>query len=77
MRPRARRAPRVSILVITHGGVLDKLYRFVTDLPLFAPREFGIPNCGIKRVEVTPADWQIRAWAEVAHLESALDDLPE
>jgi probable phosphoglycerate mutase len=66
-----------SILVFTHGGVLDKLYRFITGLPLSAARNFGIPNAGLKRIEVTPAGWQIRSWADVTHLERALDDLPE
>ena len=66
-----------SILVFTHGGVLDKLYRFITGLPLSAPRNFGIPNAGLNRIEVTPSGWQIRSWADVAHLERALDDLPE
>jgi 2,3-bisphosphoglycerate-dependent phosphoglycerate mutase len=66
-----------SILVFTHGGVLDKLYRFITGLPLSAQRDFGIPNAGLNRIEVTLAGWQIRAWADVAHLDRALDDLPE
>ncbi|HUN67566.1 MAG TPA: histidine phosphatase family protein [Burkholderiales bacterium] len=66
-----------SILVFTHGGVLDKLYRFITGLPLSAPRDFGIPNAGLNRIEVTAAGWQIRTWADVAHLDGALDDLPE
>jgi probable phosphoglycerate mutase len=66
-----------SILVFTHGGVLDKLYRFVTGLPLSAEREFGIPNAGLNRIELTPTGWQIRSWADVAHLDGALDDLPE
>jgi probable phosphoglycerate mutase len=66
-----------NILVFTHGGVLDKLYRFITGLPITAPREFGIPNAGLNRIELTLAGWQIRAWAETAHLERALDDLPE
>jgi probable phosphoglycerate mutase len=66
-----------SILVFTHGGVLDKLYRFITGLPLTAQRDFGIPNAGLNRIELAPAGWQIRSWADVAHLEGALDDLPE
>jgi probable phosphoglycerate mutase len=66
-----------SILVFTHGGVLDKLYRFVTGLPLSAEREFGIPNAGLNRIELTPAGWQLRTWADIAHLEGALDDLRE
>ena len=66
-----------SILVFTHGGVLDKLYRHITGLPLSAPRDFGIPNAGLNRIELTPGGWQIRSWADVAHLGRALDDLPE
>ncbi len=46
-----------SILVFTHGGVLDYLYRFITGLSLSAERDFGIPNAGLNRVEahVAPA----------------------
>ena len=57
--------------------MLDKLYRHITGLPLSAPRDFGIPNAGLNRIELTPGGWQIRAWADVAHLGRALDDLPE
>jgi len=69
--------PGKNILVFTHGGVLDKLYRHITGLPLSAARDFGIPNAGLNRIEVTPAGWRINSWAEVAHLQGALDDLPE
>ncbi len=65
-----------SVLVFTHGGVLDMLYRHITGLPLSAERDFGIPNAGLNRIEVTPAGWQIRAWADTGHLDGALDDLP-
>ena len=73
----ANRHENQSILVFTHGGVLDKLYRFITGLPLSASRDFGIPNAGLNRIEVTPDGWRILAWADTAHLDSALDDLPE
>lgn len=66
-----------NVLVVTHGGVLDKLYRFVTGLPQSAPREFGIPNCGINRLEAAAQGWRLLSWADVSHLEGALDDLPE
>ncbi|MCX7962042.1 MAG: histidine phosphatase family protein [Burkholderiales bacterium] len=64
-----------SVLVFTHGGVLDKVYRFVTGMAITAPRDFAIPNCGINRLAADP--WRILVWADVSHLESALDDLPE
>jgi probable phosphoglycerate mutase len=66
-----------SILVFTHGGILDKLYRHITGLSLSAPRDFGIPNAGLNRIEWVADRWHIRVWADVAHLEGALDDLPE
>ena len=65
------------VAVFTHGGILDKLYRYVTGLALSAPREFGIPNCGINRLEADAAGWRILVWADDSHLEGALDDLPE
>lgn len=73
----ARENTGSNVLVVTHGGVLDKLYRFVTGLPLSAPREFAIPNCGINRVETGAQGWRVLSWADVSHLEGALDDLPE
>jgi probable phosphoglycerate mutase len=73
----ASRHPGQDVLVVTHGGVLDKLYRFVTGLPLSAPRDFGIPNCGINRVATGPGGWRLLSWADVSHLQGALDDLPE
>ena len=63
------------VLVFTHGGVLDMLYRHITGLDLSAERDFGIPNAGLNRIELSPSGWQIRSWADTAHLEGALDDL--
>ncbi len=67
--------PGQDILVFTHGGVLDELYRFITGLPMSAPRNFRIPNCGINRVEAQAGGWRILSWAEEGHLEGALDDV--
>lgn len=63
------------VLVFTHGGVLDELYRHINGLPVRAVRDFGIPNAGLNRVEFELSRWQIRVWADVAHLGRALDDL--
>jgi probable phosphoglycerate mutase len=64
-----------SILVVTHGGVLDELYRFIQRIPMAAPRDFGIPNCGINRIDAGAEPWRMECWADIAHLESALDDI--
>ncbi len=65
-----------SILVFTHGGVLEMVYRRAVGMTLSSPRDFEIPNAAINRVEAGPGGWRVAAWAEVAHLERALDDLP-
>lgn len=64
-----------QILVFTHGGVLEMVYRHAKAAGLSAPRDFEIPNAGLNWVEITPAEWRVGAWADVAHLEKALDDL--
>jgi 2,3-bisphosphoglycerate-dependent phosphoglycerate mutase len=63
-----------SVAVFTHGGVLDELYRFIHGMPVGAPRDFAIPNCGINRIDTGTDPWRIECWADVAHLEAALDD---
>jgi len=71
----ARRHSGQSVLVFTHGGVLDMLYRHAKGLSISAQRDFGIPNTGLNRVCFTADAWQIERWAEIAHLESARDDI--
>ncbi len=73
----ASRHPDQDVLLFTHGGVLDMVYRDITGLSISAPRDFGIPNCGINRVGAAPGGWQILDWANKRHLEGALEDLPQ
>ena len=71
----AARHPGESILVFTHGGVLEMVRRFATGASLSTVREFEIPNCGLNRVAIAGDDWSVLGWAECGHLEAALDDL--
>ena len=64
-----------QILVFTHGGVLEMVYRHAKAVGLSSPRDFEIPNAAVNWIEVTPDQWTVWSWAEVAHLEAALDDL--
>ena len=66
-----------QILVFTHGGVLEMVYRHARAVGLSSQRDFEIPNAAINWIEVTPDQWTVWSWAEVAHLEAALDDLKE
>jgi probable phosphoglycerate mutase len=69
--------PGKSILVFTHGGVLEMLYRHATGRGLSTPRDFEIPNAALNRVEAGPGGWHVTSWADIAHLNVALDDLPD
>jgi probable phosphoglycerate mutase len=75
VRRAAERHPGEQVLIFTHGGVLEMIYRHAAQLGHAAPREFGIPNAGINWIEIASSGWTVRSWADVAHLQSALDDL--
>ena len=57
-----------TLAVVTHGGVLDMVYRTARGLPLSGPRQSEIPNAGLNRVRVTPAGIEIISWADTTHL---------
>ncbi|MDB5875228.1 MAG: histidine phosphatase family protein [Ramlibacter sp.] len=57
-----------TIVVVTHGGVLDMIYRTALSLGLNGPRQGEIPNAGFNRVRVREGGIDILAWAEVQHL---------
>jgi len=65
-----------SILVFTHGGVLEMAYRHATGKPLSSPRDFEIPNAAINWIEAGAQGWSVQVWADCSHLAAALDDLP-
>lgn len=65
-----------TVLVVTHGGVLDLVYRLATGLDLAAPRDFGIPNAALNWIEHRAGAWPLLQWADQSHLEAALDELP-
>ena len=59
----ARTGPR-TVLVVTHGGVLDMLYRAANDLPLDGARACPIPNALINRLAVDGGRITVTRWAE-------------
>jgi probable phosphoglycerate mutase len=73
----ARRHAGESVLVFTHGGVLEMVHRHARGTSLSAPRDFEIPNAALNWIDVAGEKWRVRAWAERGHLDAALDDLPD
>jgi probable phosphoglycerate mutase len=56
------------VLIVTHGGVLDMLWRTAHGLPLHGPRDCPIPNTGINRLRWRAGTLDIVRWADDAHL---------
>ncbi len=58
-----------AIALVTHGGVLDLLYREATRIALDAPRTWQVANAGINRLLHTAQGLMLVGWADVGHLE--------
>ncbi|HEX4858605.1 MAG TPA: histidine phosphatase family protein [Usitatibacteraceae bacterium] len=59
-----------TVLVVTHGGVLAVVYRWLNALPLEHPHRVEIPNVAINRIDASGEPWQLAVWADTAHLPS-------
>lgn len=66
-----------TIVVFTHGGVLDIIYRVATGRGLEEPRDFPIPNAALNWLECQGGDWSLISWADTAHLSRTLDEVAE
>lgn len=68
--------PCRKMALVTHGGVLDCIYRLAGALDMAQPRNFDVLNASINRVRWTESGIQILQWADVAHLDrTVLDEI--
>ncbi len=58
------------VVVITHGLVLDVLYRAALGIPHELPRMHELVNTGINRLRYDGGTWHIEAWADGSHLDA-------
>ncbi len=70
----AARHPGEQIAVVSHGGVLDCLYRAATRIELQAPRTWQVLNAGINRLLHSADALTLVGWADTAHLDSRSRD---
>jgi 2,3-bisphosphoglycerate-dependent phosphoglycerate mutase len=56
------------IAVVSHGGFISCLFRFVVGQDLAAPRRARLPNAAINVIDCADAGWLIRTWGDTAHL---------
>lgn len=57
-----------TVVVVSHGLVLDMLYRQATGMALDTPRGFELLNCSVNRFLCTPQGWQALAVCDIDHL---------
>jgi probable phosphoglycerate mutase len=70
--------PGQTIAVVSHGGVMDCLYRAAARVALDAPRSWQLGNAAINRLLYTPQGFTLVGWSDTSHLdESALDEFTD
>lgn len=67
-----------TVVLLTHGGVLDCLYRAAARVGLQSPRTWLLANAGINRLLYTEQGFTLVGWADAGHLDDiTLDDAGE
>lgn len=65
------------IALVSHGGVLDSLYRAATRVALDAPRSWALGNASINRLLHTDSGLTLVGWNDERHLPSAPASPPD
>ena len=63
------------IVIVSHGGVLDCVYRAAHDMDISAPRDFDVLNASINRIRWDGERLHVLRWSDDSHLSAALDEL--
>jgi 2,3-bisphosphoglycerate-dependent phosphoglycerate mutase len=63
-----------QVVWVAHGGVLDMLYRIATGQEITAPRTWALANASINRLLWNGEHFSLVGWADVLHLDDALDE---
>jgi len=64
-----------TVLVTTHGGALDVVWRAAHGLPLDHSRACPIPNCAVNLIRFDGTSFSAVLWADEAHLDG-LNEAP-
>jgi len=65
-----------TILLVSHGGTLDMMYRVASNQALDTEKSVSVPNASLNWISHDGAVWKVDAWADTSHLEDlALDNL--
>lgn len=65
-----------TILLVSHGGTLDMMYRLASNQSLESEKAVAVPNASLSWISHNGCSWQIDKWADTSHLKNtALDNL--
>lgn len=65
-----------TILLVSHGGAIDMMYRIACNQPLEAEKVVNVPNASLNWISHDGNAWKVERWADTAHLQNkALDNL--
>lgn len=58
------------ILIVSHGGILDMMYRIASNQSLSAERVASVPNASLNWIRHRQSDgWSVERWGDTRHLE--------
>ena len=63
-----------QIVIVSHGGVMDILYRWATGQDIKSPRNWSLENAVINRLLWSPSAFGLLSWGDKAHLDSISKD---
>jgi 2,3-bisphosphoglycerate-dependent phosphoglycerate mutase len=66
--------PSQHVVIVSHGGVMDVIYREATGLDLQAPRSWQLGNASINRVLWNGEHLSLVGWSDTSHLSEGLDE---
>lgn len=65
-----------TILLVSHGGALDMMYRIASNQALDSEKAVTVPNASLNWISHDGLEWKVNSWADITHLEDlALDNL--
>jgi len=65
-----------TVLLVSHGGALDMMYRLTSGQGLETEKLVAVPNASLNWISHDGYSWKVDSWADTSHLEGlSLDNL--
>lgn len=58
-----------TILLVSHGGSLDMMYRIASKQSLNSERIVSVPNASLNWITHNDQGWSVERWADIRHLQ--------